>query len=86
MPEPGPPISEFRVRGSRPETENKGLEGSRARTVPAARPLFPNLPDRGSHVFSSVKLLLQLTLKNNPLKNNFEKIKKSTGQEGSTSV
>ena len=49
MPAPGPPISEFSVRGS--------------------------------YAFSSVKLLLQLTHKNN-----FEKNKKSTGQEGGSSV
>lgn len=34
----GPPIPKNPVRGSRPETENKGLAGSRARTMPAPGP------------------------------------------------
>ena len=36
MPAVGPLISKNPARGSRPETENKGLAGSQARTMPAA--------------------------------------------------
>ena len=34
----GPRIPKFPARGSRPETENKGLAGSQARTMPATGP------------------------------------------------
>ena len=48
MPAGGPPIPKNPARGSRPETENKGFTGSRARTMPAAGPLTPKFPARGS--------------------------------------
>ena len=38
MPAVGPLISKNPARGSRPETKNKGLAGSRARTMPATGP------------------------------------------------
>ena len=38
MPAAGPPNPKFPARGSRPETENKGLAGSQARTMPATGP------------------------------------------------
>ena len=63
MPAAGPAYPKFPARGSRKETENKGLAESRARTMPAAGPPTPKHPARGSHAFSSVKLLLQLTPK-----------------------
>ena len=44
----GPLISKNPARGSRPETENKGLAGSRARTMPAVGPRIPKFPARGS--------------------------------------
>ena len=48
MPAGGSLISKHPARGSRPETENKGLAGSRARTMPAAGSLIPKHPARGS--------------------------------------
>ena len=48
MPAAGPPTSKNPVRGSRPETENKGLAGSRARTMPTVGPLISKNPARGS--------------------------------------
>ena len=48
MPAVGPLISKNPARGSRPETENKGLAGSRARTMPTAGPPIPKNPARGS--------------------------------------
>jgi|GEM_PF-6593253 len=48
MPAAWPPISKFPARGSRPETENKGFAGSRARTMPAGGPRIPKFPARGS--------------------------------------
>ena len=40
----GPRIPKFPARGSRPETENKGFAGSRARTMPAGGPPNPKHP------------------------------------------
>ena len=48
MPAGGPPNPKFPARGSRPETENKGLAGSRARTMPTVGPLISKNPARGS--------------------------------------
>ena len=39
------PPTKFPVRGSRPETENKGLAGRRARTRPPVGPAFSKLPE-----------------------------------------
>ena len=55
VPESGPPISEFPVRGSRPETEIKGLAGSRARTMPAPGPPISEFPARGSRPETEIK-------------------------------
>ena len=44
----GPPIPKFPARGSRPETKNKGLAGSRARTMPAGGPPIPKFPVQSS--------------------------------------
>ena len=54
-PAPGPPISEFPVRGSRKGTEIKGLAGSRARTVPAPGPPISEFPVRGSRLETEIK-------------------------------
>ena len=79
MPAPGPPISKFPVRGSRKETEINGLAGSGEQTGrPAA---FSESPGPW---FVCVQLC-EVTFTTNP-KNNFEKNKKSTGQEGGSSV
>ena len=48
MPVAGPPTPKFPARSSRPETENKGLAGSRARTVSAAEPPPLEFPAQGS--------------------------------------
>ena len=48
MPAGGPPNPKFPARGSRPETENKGLAGSRASTMPPVGPLISKNPARGS--------------------------------------
>ena len=108
MSAPGPPISKFPVRGSRKETEIKGLARSRARTVPAPGPPISKFPVRGSRPGTEINglagagskpaafsespgpwfvcvQLCEVTFTSNP-KNNFEKNKKSTGQEGSSSV
>ena len=45
---PGLQLRNPPAQGSRPKTENKGLAGSRARTVPAAGPPTLKLPARGS--------------------------------------
>ena len=44
MPAGGPPNPKFPTRGSRLETENKGVAGSQARTMPAGGPPNPKHP------------------------------------------
>ena len=54
-PAAGPRIPKLPARGSRPETENKGFAGSRARTMPAGGPPNPKFPARGSRPETEIK-------------------------------
>ena len=65
----GPLIPKHPARGSRPKIENKGLAGSRARTMPAGGPaLLPSGPGPnkktpgGSPAFSPILLILSSLL------------------------